>query len=310
MTEEGQPEPLLAVVGPTASGKTEAALQIAQRLGCEIVSADSMLVYRGMDVGTAKPTPSERAQVAHHLIDVADPSVPFSVAQFQTLALGEIDFIRARGLRPLLVGGSGLYVRAVVDQLDFPGTDPATRRDLETEAVAGGTRRLYERLAQLDPVAAGKIEPDNARRTVRALEVAAITGRPFSDYAIAWDDYPPERVRAAGIEVPREVLADRIEARVRTMVEAHDFLDEVRDLVADGFGVWLTATQAIGYAEMARHLEGKLSLDEAVAATVKRTKALARRQMAWFRRDPRIRWFPAPDGAAAISDELMEYLSD
>ncbi|MEX0990733.1 MAG: tRNA (adenosine(37)-N6)-dimethylallyltransferase MiaA [Actinomycetota bacterium] len=311
MSQEGPPEPLLALVGPTASGKTEAALEIAQRMGCEIVSADSMVVYRRMDVGTAKPTPSDRARVSHHLVDVADPSAPFSVAQYQALALAEIGFIERRGVRPLIVGGSGLYVRAVVDELDFPGTDPRTRRDLETEALlAGGSARLYERLSELDPVAAGKIEPENARRTVRALEVAAITGRPFSSYATAWEDYPAERVRAAGLEVPREVLAERIDRRVRAMVEEHEFLEEVRDLVEDGFGVWLTATQAIGYAEMARHLEGELSLEEAVAATVKRTKALARRQVAWFRRDPRIRWFPAPEGAAAITDELTEYLSD
>ncbi len=308
---QGPPGPLLALVGPTASGKTEAALEIAQRLGCEIVSADSMVVYRGMDVGTAKPTPSERARVSHHLVDVADPSTPFSVAQYQALALTEIGYIERRGLRPLLVGGSGLYVRAVVDELDFPGTDPATRRDLETEArFAPETGRLYERLADLDPVGAGRMEPGNTRRTVRALEVAAIAGRPFSDYATGWDEYPAGHVRAAGVEVPREVLALRIETRVRAMVEEHRFLDEVRELVDDGFGVWLTATQAIGYAEMARHLAGELSLEEAVAATVKRTKALARRQMAWFRRDPRIRWFPAPDGAAAITDGLTEYLSD
>ncbi len=306
MTTEGRP--FLALVGPTACGKTDAAVALAEQLGCEIVSVDSMLVYRGMDVGTAKPTTEQRSRVPHHLIDVADPSEPFSVARYQALAREAVTDIGARHRRALLVGGSGLYFRAVVDELEFPGTDASTRAELHLLAAALGPERLHARLADLDPVAAAKIEPENVRRTVRALEVAAVTGRPFSSFAAAWEGFEPGRVRAAGIDIPRTVLGERIERRVHAMVE-RGLLQEVRALVQQGFGEWLTATQAIGYAECARHLAGEMTLDEALASTVKRTKELARRQMVWFRRDPRIRWFPAgEDGAGALVDELVGYL--
>ena len=301
-------EPLLALVGPTGSGKTEAALQVAEALGAEIVSVDSMVVYRGMDLGTASPTPAQRARVRHHLVDVAEPSEPFSVARYQQLAREAIDDIRARGRSVLLVGGSGLYLRAIVDDLEFPGTDAATRARLFDEAETVGAGDLHRRLAAADPAAAAKIERGNVRRTVRALEVAEVTGRPFSSYAGAWERYAPERIRAAGIEVPRPILGERIERRVRAMVDG-GLLDEVRALVDRGFGGWLTATQAIGYAEFARHLTAEFSLEEAVAGTVKRTKALARRQLAWFRRDPRIRWFEAGEaGAVVLAPDLTEYL--
>jgi tRNA dimethylallyltransferase len=300
--------PLLAIVGPTASGKTEAAIAVAEAFGAEIVSVDSMLVYRGMDVGTAKPTAEERARIPHHLIDVADPSEPFSVARYQRLALAAVRDVRERGSRALLAGGSGLYFRAVVDELEFPGTDPSTRAALEGEAAAVGADALHARLAELDPVAAGRIPPENVRRTIRALEVATVTGRPFSSFAEAWGRFEPERVRAAGVEIQRAVLAERIERRVRDMLE-RGLLDEVAALVRRGFGAWLTASQAIGYAEFARHLAGEMTLAEAVGSTVKRTKELARRQMVWFRRDPRIRWFPGgADGAGALVDRLVGYL--
>ena len=300
--------PLLALVGPTASGKTEAGIALALAFGAEVVSVDSMLVYRGMDVGTAKPSTSERRAVPHHLIDVAEPSEPFSVARYQELALEAVADIGARGRRPLLVGGSGLYLRAVVDDLEIPGTDPATRADLEREADALGAAGLYRRLVSADPVAAAKIEPGNVRRTVRALEVAAVTGRSFSEFATAWDEYPAGRVRAVGVELPREVLADRVGRRVRAMLEA-GLLEEVRGLVDRGLGEWLTSSRAIGYAEMARHLQGEVSIEEAVAATERRTTNLARRQMAWFRRDPRIHWVAAgPGGAMAALDELRTEL--
>ncbi|HET8527114.1 MAG TPA: tRNA (adenosine(37)-N6)-dimethylallyltransferase MiaA [Actinomycetota bacterium] len=290
--------PLLAVVGPTASGKTELAIEVAERLGAEIVCADSTTVYRGMDVGTAKATPEQRARVPHHLIDVAEPSEPFTVARYQRLARAAIEDVRGRGRVALLVGGSGLYVRAVADDLVFPPTDPAVRERLQAEAAAAGATAMYERLAGLDLPAADRIEPDNVRRTVRALEVAEITGRPFSSYAEAWDRYPPDRVRAVGVDVPRPDLYTRIEARVRAQL-AEGLVEEVKELAHRGLAGWLTASQAIGYAEFARHLEGELSLDEAVARTVKRTKALARRQLAWFRRDPRIRWFAHDEPALA-----------
>ena len=297
--------PLLAIVGPTASGKTELALEVAERLGAEIVCADSTTVYRGMDVGTAKPTPEQRQRVRHHMIDVAEPSDPFTVARYQHLARGAIEDIRGREHDVLLVGGSGLYVRAVVDDLLFPPTDPAVRERLEAEAAAAGATDMYRRLAELDPMAADRIEPDNVRRTIRALEVAEITGRPFSSFAGAWDRYPEDHVRAVGIDVPRPDLYRRIEARVREQL-AEGLIEEVKELTHRGLTGWLTASQAIGYAELARHLEGELSLDEAVARTVKRTKALARRQVAWFRRDPRVSWF-AHD-IPALADAVAGYL--
>jgi tRNA dimethylallyltransferase len=303
------PPPRLAIVGPTASGKTAASLRVAEQLGAEIVSVDSTTVYRGMDVGTAKPTAEQRARVPHHLLDVAEPSAPFTVAAYQRLAREAIGGISALGRRVLLVGGSGLYFRAVVDDLVFPPTDPGVRDGLEREAVAVGARALHGRLAELDPIAAERIEPDNVRRTVRALEVNEITGRPFSSFADAWERFPPANVRAAGIEFPRPVLAERIERRVRRQLD-DGLLHEVEGLVRRGLEGWLTASQAIGYAEFARHLDATLSLEDAIARTVKRTKALARRQLAWFRRDPRIRWFPAGDDGAAPADEMTEYLRD
>jgi tRNA dimethylallyltransferase len=267
-----------------------------------------MLVYRGMDVGTAKPTAEQRARMPHHLVDLVEPSEAFSVAAFQAEAREAADDVRRRGLRALLVGGSGLYLRAVVDGLEFPGTEPAVRDELLQEAKALGAERMHGRLSEMDPAAAAKIEPENVRRTVRALEVAAITGRPFSSYAAAWESYPPDRVQAAGIRLTPEQLWRRVDERVQQMLDA-GWLDEVEKLVAGGFGGWLTSTQAIGYAELARHLEGELSLEDAVGQTVKRTRHLARRQIAWFRRDPRIRWFDAGvKGAASIVDELVAYL--
>mgnify|MGYP006268563005 CR=1 FL=1 len=300
--------PLLALVGPTASGKTAAALELAGPLGAEIVSVDSMLLYRGMDVGTAKPSPAELARIPHHLVDVADPAEAFSVARYQRLARAAIADVEARGKRVLLVGGSGLYFRAAVGDLDFPATDPSLREELEAEAVRIGEEALHARLADADPAAAARIEPSNVRRTVRALEVAAATGRPFSSYATAWERYPEGVVRAAGVEVGRAALDARIEARVRAMVEG-GVLDEVRALVERGDVGRITSGQAIGYAAFAAVLRGECSIEDAIGATVKRTRALARRQMAWFRRDPRIRWFRSDDGAAAIVPSLAEHLA-
>jgi tRNA dimethylallyltransferase len=300
--------PLLALVGPTGSGKTEAGVAIAEAFDAEIVSVDSTTIYRGMDVGSAKPTRAERARVRHHLLDVADPDESFTVARYQRLAYEAVDDIRSRGRPVLLVGGSGLYFRAVADELSFPPTDARTRAELEREAAVVGAEPLYRRLRAFDPVAAGRIEPENVRRTIRALEVATVTGRRFSDFASDWTAYPVGRVRAAGIEVPRDVLARRIEKRVRQQIEG-GFVREVRRLRERGLGRSVTARQAIGYAEVSRHLAGECSLEEAEALIVKRTKALARRQMAWFRRDPRIRWFRSDElGAPGVLDELLEHL--
>jgi tRNA dimethylallyltransferase len=297
-----------ALVGPTASGKSQAALELAGQLGAEICSVDSMLVYRGMDIGTAKPTPRERAAVPHHLLDLAAPSERFTVARFQDAARAAIDDVRARGAVPLLVGGSGLYFRAVADDLVFPGEDARVRAELELEADTAGVEALYRRLEDLDPVAAAKIDPGNVRRVVRALEVAAITGSAFSEFAAAWERYDPSRVRVAGIRVPAALLGARIAERVDSML-ALGWLEEVEGLLARGFGSWLTSTQAVGYSELARHLDGRLSLEEAWEGTVRRTKNLARRQMAWFRRDPRVRWFDAGEGGAAeVVDAILPFL--
>ena len=295
---------LRALVGPTASGKTDAGIALAARFGTDIASVDSMLVYRGMDVGTAKPTAEQQRALRHHLIDLAEPSERFTVARYQRAARDLLETVPD----PLLVGASGLYFRAVVDRLRFPPEDPAVRASLEAEADALGADELYERLSAADPGAAARIDPANVRRTIRALEVSTITGAPFSDFASAWEIYDPALVRVAGIRLATATLNARVRARVAQMLES-GWIDEVRELMDRGFGAWLTASQAIGYAELTEHLDGRLALDEAMERTVKRTKELARRQMAWFRRDPRVRWFDAgEDGATGVVDDVAAYL--
>ena len=288
----------LVLVGPTASGKSALALEVARRLGdVELVSADSMQVYRGMDVGTAKATPAERAEVPHHLLDVAEPEEDYSVARFQTDVAEVIAGIEARGRRALVVGGTGLYVQAVVDGLSLPGEWPALKAELEAERP----EELHRRLTELDPLAASRIEPGNARRLVRALEVTLGSGRPFSSFGPGLGAYPPSRrFRLAGVWLPRPVLAGRIEARYRQQLAA-GFLDEVRRLQAR---MSRTARQALGYKELLAHLAGEWTLDEAVAAAVSRTRQFARRQRSWFRRDPRITWL----GAAANPVDLLPAL--
>jgi tRNA dimethylallyltransferase len=280
----------LALVGPTASGKSALALAVARRLGdVELVSVDSMQVYRGMDIGTAKPTPAERAEIPHHLLDRADPTEDFSVARFQSEAQDAVAAIEARGHRALLVGGTGLYLQAVVDDLRLPGRWPAVRAELEadmgTEPAAVTT--MHRRLADADPAAAARIEPGNARRIVRALEVTLGSGRPFSSFGPGLDAYPRStRFRLAGVWLPREVLNRRIEKRYQAQLDA-GFLDEVRAL-PDGLS--RTARQALGYRELLAHLQGQSTLADAVDEAVRRTRAFARRQRSWFRRDPRITW--------------------
>jgi tRNA dimethylallyltransferase len=279
-------EPLLALVGPTASGKSSIAVETAEALGAEIVSADSMTVYRGMDVGTAKPTEAERARVPHHVLDVADPRAPFTVAEYQRLAREAIADIGSRAGLPLVVGGSGLYFRAAVDDLKFPPSDPAVRAQLETE----DSDKLARRLKEQDPDALSFIDPANRRRVVRALEVIELTGRPFSSFREEWDRYEPATV--AGLRVSDETLDARIRARLVAMLEG-GLLDEVRRLIGIGCRDALTSSQAIAYREAIAVLDGLMTEGEFLEESARATRRLARRQMSWFRRDPRIRWFDA-----------------
>ncbi len=285
---------LVAVVGPTAAGKSDLAVALAGRLGGEVVNADSMQLYRGMDVGTAKLTEVERRGVPHHLLDVLDVTEPATVAVFQARARDVIDGCVARAVPPVLVGGSALYVRAVLDRFEFPGTDEALRGRLEAELARLGPAALHRRLADVDPAAAAAILPSNGRRVVRALEVVALTGRPYAaslprhDYAY---DGALVRTVQLGLDVPRDALAERIERRVARMWEA-GLVDEVRRLEAAGLRTGRTASRALGYAQVLRHLAGECSEADARDETVRATQRFARRQDAWFRRDPRIRWLP------------------
>jgi len=281
-------------VGPTAAGKTELALAVAERLGAEVVSADAMLVYRGMDIGTAKPTREERGRVPHHLVDLVDPGEEFSVARVQPLARAAIADVLGRGRVPLLVGGSGLYFHAVVDDFGFPPTDPAVRARLEAEGAEAGQAELYRRLAAADPPAAARIQPQNLRRTVRALEVIELTGRPFSSFRGAMDA-PVSRYRLTvlGLDPGPELLRARVAERVAAMAEA-GLVDEVKRLAVRPLS--RTARQALGYKELLDAMDEGTPLAEALAAVVRRTRAYARRQLAWFRRDPRVRWSTLPPG--------------
>lgn len=297
-----RPAYVLALVGPTASGKTAIAVALAPGLRAEIVSLDSMQVYRGMDIGTAKPTRQERRRVPHHMIDVADPARPYSVAAFQAAARAATDSVLLRGRVPLLVGGSGLYYRAVVDELSFPPTDPRTRAAIERNDPAA----LAERLRADDPDAASRIEPQNLRRIVRALEVMELTGRPFSEFRTAWDRYESRYdLIAAGLRVDPDALAARITTRVDRMLGA-GLVDEVRTLLDRGLRRALTASRAIAYPEIVAYLDGATTLEEARERIVRNTRRFARRQMSWFRVDPRIRWFDGSDTERA-GEEIGAY---
>ncbi|MEV4068846.1 tRNA (adenosine(37)-N6)-dimethylallyltransferase MiaA [Nonomuraea fuscirosea] len=283
-------QPVIAVVGPTAAGKSDLAVDLALRLGGECVNADSMQLYRGMDIGTAKLTEAEQRGVPHHLLDIWDVTVTASVAEYQKLARAVFDAVEV----PVLVGGSGLYVRAAIDELEFPGTDPEIRARLEEELAERGPAPLYERLRERDPAAAAAILASNGRRIVRALEVIELSGRPFSATMPSYDAvYPSVQI---GLEVPRPVLDERIELRVARMWQA-GLVDEVRALLGQGLAEGRTAGRALGYAQVIRFLAGEWSEEQAMTETVRLTRRFARRQESWFRRDPRVRWLPydAPD---------------
>jgi tRNA dimethylallyltransferase len=264
----------------------------------ELISADSMQVYRGMDIGTAKPTAAERAEVPHHLLDLADPAEEFSVTRFQSAAAEAVAAIEARGHRALLVGGTGLYHRAVIDRLDVPGQWPAEREALEQEP---DTVALHHRLTALDPVAAGRMEPTNRRRVVRALEVTIGSGRPFSSFGPGLDTHGDRPFDQVGVWLPRHVTGARIDARLRSMVDA-GLVEEVARLRPR---LGRTARQALGYREVLTHLEAGVPLDDALAEAVRRTRSFARRQRMWFRRDPRITWFGAAANPFAVLPALL-----
>lgn len=287
------PDILVVIVGPTAVGKTDVSIEVAARLGGEVVSCDSMQVYRYMDIGTAKPSPSERARVTHHLIDVVDPGEAFNVARFQERAQAAIDDITARGRIPLLVGGTGLYVKAVVDGFLFPweGAAPELRRKLEEEAATHGAPALHARLVEIDPSAARRIHPNDARRIIRALEVYATTGRPISEM---WRKSGEGKMRVdrlvmVGLVRDRDALYERIERRCDAMVR-EGLVEETRRLLERGYERALTARQALGYKEVVEHLRGRCSLEDAVEAIKRNTRRYAKRQLTWFRADPRIEW--------------------
>jgi tRNA dimethylallyltransferase len=291
------------IVGPTGAGKSSLALALADaRPGTEIISVDSMQVYRGMDIGTAKPTADEQARVRHHCIDLVEPACEFTVVDYQRVAGAARATIDARGARPLYVGGTGLYVRAVVDALTPPGRYPEVVASLEGET---DTVALHHRLAGLDPVAASRMEPTNRRRIVRALEVTIGAGRPFSSFGAGLEQYEADApYRLIGVDCPTDVLDARIEQRYADQM-ASRFLEEVAGLLERPGGLGRTAAQALGYKELAAHLRGEVSLDGALDLAVRRTRRFARRQRSWFRRDPRIRWLTHDGNPVAVLDDLL-----
>jgi tRNA dimethylallyltransferase len=286
--------PLVAVVGPTASGKSGLGVALAAALHGEVVNADAMALYRGMDVGTAKLTPAERAGVPHHLLDVLDVAETASVAAYQRGARAAVEDLRAAGRVPVLVGGSGLYVQAVVDDLDFPGTDPALRAELEAALAVDGSAALHARLAEVDPAAAAAVLPGNGRRIVRALEVVALTGRPFPA-RLAVGGTPRYDAVLVGVDRPTAELDERVARRVARMFAA-GLVAETRALLDRGLREGRTASRALGYQQVVAALDRSGDLGAAAADTVRATRRFVRRQRSWFRRDRRIVWLdPGPD---------------
>ncbi|HEX5188504.1 MAG TPA: tRNA (adenosine(37)-N6)-dimethylallyltransferase MiaA [Streptosporangiaceae bacterium] len=301
MEKPGAGRPVVALVGATAAGKSELSLRLARELDGEVINADSMQLYRGMDIGTGKLTAAERGGVPHHLLDIWDVTETASVSEYQRLARAVIADVRARGRTAILAGGSGLYVRAAIDDLRFPGTDPALRARLEGELAALGPAVLHGKLAAADPAAAAAILPGNGRRIVRALEVIELSGQPFSATLPGYDAAGADVLPAVqiGLAIPRELLDERITARVRQMWQ-DGLVDEVTrlaDTAAPGGGLraGLTASRALGYAQVLRFLDGEWTQGQAEAETVRATRRFARRQESWFRRDPRVAWLDASE---------------
>lgn len=300
---------VLAVVGPTATGKTDVGILLAEALGGEIISADCMAVYRGMDIGTAKPTPEQQRRVRFHLIDVCDPDEPFSVARFQQMALEAIRQIRLRGALPLVVGGTGLYVKALLDGFHIPpaAANQALRQQLWQEAKRQGSAALHARLQEVDPLAASRIHPNDAVRIIRALEVYQVTGRPISEWQRCQP--PPEvgKARRFGLTMPRDMLYRRINERVERMV-AQGWLDEVRRLLEAKYDPHLPAMRSLGYGELIQVIQGRLELSEAIALIQRETRRFAKRQLTWFRADKHIEWIDASQGAEQTARRILEKL--
>ncbi|MEO7557144.1 MAG: tRNA (adenosine(37)-N6)-dimethylallyltransferase MiaA [Acidimicrobiales bacterium] len=292
----------LAIIGTTASGKSALALELARRdPTVELVSVDSMQVYRGMDIGTAKPTAAEQAEVPHHLIDLVAPDADFGVSRFQAACREVLAAIAARGHRAVLVGGTALYLRAIIDDLTIPGQHPDARAAVEADP---DTASLHRRLADLDPLAAARIDPANRRRLVRALEVTIGSGRPFSSFGPGLDAHPETAYRLVALNMAPSVNAARIEERFGEQLAA-GFVEEVRGLAGRPGGLARTARQAVGYRELLRHIEDGAPLEDCVEEAISRTRQMARRQRAWFRRDPRITWLPVDDDPHAAMPSLL-----
>jgi tRNA dimethylallyltransferase len=295
VTTRAGPAPVVAVVGATSAGKSALALDLAERLGGEVVNTDSMQLYRGMDIGTAKLPVAERRGIAHHLIDVLDVTEPATVAEFQGWARAAVADCHARGVVPVLVGGSMLYTRAVLDEFDFPGTDPVVRARLEAELARVGAGAMHARLAEADPEAASRVLPSNGRRVVRALEVVEITGGPFTA-VLPEQRYHYLGAVQVGVQIERDVLAARIERRVHLMWEL-GLVEEVRELLGRGLRDGRTASRALGYRQVLAFLDGETTEAEALERTIVGTRRFARRQDSWNRQDPRIHWVSYDDPA-------------
>lgn len=296
--------PLVIICGPTATGKSDLALEVAEQFNGEVINADSMQLYRGMDIGTAKLTIAQRREIPHHLLDILSVKEDASVAQYQSLARAAIDEIQSRGKVAFVVGGTGLYIKSIIDEMNFPETDPVLRKKLEDEAELLGTAELYSRLRLLDPEAAAAIEPGNTRRIIRALEVIEVTGKPYSanlpsDTSIRFPD-----ALHIGLAMERSSLAPRIEARVHRMFD-QGLVDEVRMLVAQGLLEGTTAQRAIGYAQAIALIDGEISQSQAIEETIVATRQYVRRQETWFKRDQRIQWIGEDEPRLAFIEERI-----
>lgn len=281
--------PFVIICGPTATGKSDLALDLAEAIDGEIINADSMQLYKGMDIGTAKLTPEERRGIPHYLLDILTVDQDASVAQYQSLARSAVDEIRSRGKAAILVGGTGLYIKSVLDEMNFPETDPAIRKKLEEDSELLGTAALYQRLMELDPEAAGSIEPANTRRIIRALEVIEVTGEKYSANLPSDMSLKYPNALHFGLSMERSSLAPRIEARVHRMFD-QGLVAEVEKLMAEGLERGTTAQRAIGYAQTISLIKGEMTLESAVEETIVATRQYVRRQETWFKRDQRIEW--------------------